>query len=284
MRITTLTIGQKTTRRTLATVIAATAVLSAAGPLAGTAAAANVVPGANNSGKVVVSDSTALQVTVHAADAAATAITGSVTNTSSDTFTCSGIGAADPNAGGPSAGDIAPADVVLKSQTYYKNNLYRELPSLPLNISGLPLIGNWKLGDLGLGSVASIFQEFGGLAGQANKARSEISEGYSQARVAGHAGQIPTFTLAPEETQEFSVALPQPTSGARTDFDAAAFIMCTKDDTKQPHLFVGYEEGTTAPTVQTHGTLGSAGSSGQGSPAGAGGSSGMNAFGSLGRL
>lgn len=79
--------------------------------------------------------------------------------------------------------------------------------------------------------------------------RKHIGEEYSKARVAGHVGSIKKFTIPAGEVVLFNAALPAPASGARTDFDAAAFLMCTTTDTQQPHAFAGYEDGTTAPQL-----------------------------------
>ena len=54
---------------------------------------------------------------------------------------------------------------------------------------------------------------------------------------------------------DVKAALPAPSSGARTDFDAAAFIMCTKDGNNEgAYVFAGYEEGTAKPSRSAQGS------------------------------
>ncbi|AZA10985.1 hypothetical protein [Corynebacterium gerontici] len=207
-----------------------------------TAQAANVVPGAETTAEVVITDSDALKVEVNAADAAATSITGKVTNTSDREFVCAGAKGKDDT-----AGDVAPADLVAKSVAYYQSNLYRVAPELPVKSPSLPLIGAINLGTIDLGSSQGALQGSGPLLGQANGIRKYIGEEYSKARLAGHAGLIKKFTIPAGEEVLFDAPLPAPTQGARTDFNAAAFLMCTPTDTQQPHVFAGFEEGATGP-------------------------------------
>ena len=227
----------------------AIALTTATGMTTGVASAANVVPGADGAAKVVVTGSHEMTVTIPAADAGAIAITGTVKNNSDVAFTCAGVS-------GKSAygGDVAPANLVAKAEQYYRTNLYRELPSVPVKSPRLPLIGPITLGEIDLGSAESIFQGLGGLAGKANKTRGEIADAYSKARVAGHAGQVEKFEVKAGESHEFTAQLPAPTSGARTDFDAAAFFMCTKQGAQQPYVFTGFEAGTTPPAAPLAGS------------------------------
>lgn len=205
--------------------------------------AANVVPGADSNGVVVFTDKQDLSVKVNTADATATTITGSVTNHTDSAFTCAGVQGKDA-----SAGDVTTSDLVAKSVEYYRNNLHHIAPEVDVKTPSLPLIGALNLGTLNLGSSAGLLQGLGGLLGKANKDRNEISGAYSAARVAGHAGQIAKFTVAPQSTVDIKAALPVPSSGPRTDFDAAAFIVCTKDGSDEgAYVFAGYEEGTTKP-------------------------------------
>lgn len=235
----------------------AIALTAATGMTTGVATAANVVPGADGAAKVVATGTEDMTVTIPATGAGATAISGTVKNNTDVAFICAGVSGTDAF-----GGDVAPADVVAKSEQYYRTNLYRELPTVPVQSPSLPLIGRISLGELDLGSAESIFQGLGGLAGKANKTRSEIADAYSKARVAGHAGQVAKFEVKAGESQEFTAELPAPTSGARTDFDAAAFFMCTKETTKQPHVFTGFEEGTTPPSIPSSAPLSGSGALG----------------------
>ncbi|GGG78967.1 hypothetical protein [Corynebacterium pelargi] len=219
----------------------AIAVALSFGALALPAHAANVVPGAETTADVVVTDSTALEVKVHPADAAATAIRGEVRNTSEQTFVCAG-----PKGNDGTAGDVAPAELVAKSAAYYQAHLYRVAPELPVKSPKLPIFGQLNLGTLDLGSSQGALQGSGPLLGQANGIRNTIAKEYSAARMAGHVGLIKKFTIPAGETVEFEAALPAPAKGARTDFQAAAFLMCTPSESKQPHVFTGYEEGSPA--------------------------------------
>lgn len=214
------------------------------------ASAANVVPGADTTGVVVFTDKQDLSVKVNAADATATAITGTVTNHTDSAFTCAGVQGKDT-----SAGDVTTSDLVAKSVEYYRNNLHYVAPNVDVKTPSLPLIGQLNLGTLNLGSSAGLLQGLGSLLGKANKDRNDISGEYSAARVAGHAGQIAKFTVAPQSTVDVKAALPAPSSGARTDFDAAAFIMCTKDGNNEgAYVFAGYEEGTVKPSRSAQGS------------------------------
>lgn len=118
------------TRSTIAVTAAMTLTLTGST----NAQAANVVPGAETTAQVVITDSDALTVEVDAADAAATSITGKVTNTSDRAFLCAGASGNDG-----SAGDVAPADLVAKSIAYYQAHLYRVAPELPVQSPTLPL-------------------------------------------------------------------------------------------------------------------------------------------------
>lgn len=201
----------------------------------------NVVPGADQSSVVVHTDTKLLTVTVDAADAAATEISGKVTNTSDKKFTCAG-----PRGSGKVAGDVTTSKLVAESEDYYRKNTFRELPKVPIQIGGIPIIGNIPLGQLDLGMFGPLLQGLGGLLGDPNAQRNQIAKDYSTERVKGHAGLINAFTVEPGATHEFSVYLNNPSSGPRTDFDAAAFIMCT-DESNAAYAFTGYEEGTRTP-------------------------------------
>ena len=202
----------------------------------------NVVPGADQNSTVVHTGFNHLSITVDAANAAATHITGKVKNNSDQSFTCAG-----PRGNSNISGDVTTAKLVKQSEDYYRNNTFRELPKVPLNIGGIPLLGNIRIGELDLGSLGPLIQGFGGVLGDPNEQRKKIAEQYSTARVKGHAGLIERFTIAPGATRDFSVYLNNPSSGPRTDFDAAAFIICT-DSTNAAYAFTGYEEGTNQPT------------------------------------
>lgn len=202
----------------------------------------NVVPGADQTSIVVHTDTNLMTVTVNPADATETEIKGTVKNNSDNkTFTCSG-----PRGSGATAGDVTTAKLVAQSEDYYRKNTFRELPKVPIQFGNIPIVGPIKLGELDLGSLGPLLQGLGGLLGDPNADRNKIAKDYSNARVKGHAGLINKFTVKPGESADFSAYLNNPSSGPRTDFDAAAFIMCT-DETNAAYAFTGYEDGTRKP-------------------------------------
>nr|WP_120490930.1 hypothetical protein [Corynebacterium lactis] len=239
-------------RRTLvpAAVLAASASLL----LATDAGAANVVPGADSDSLVVITDSGLLKVEVDAADAGTTAITGQITNTSGLDFTCAG-----PKGSDSTAGDISTASVISKSENYYRTNVFRVLPNLPVKTPRIPVIGQIEIGNANLDSLSPLLQGAGNVLGQSNGDRKKIADEYSKTRVDGHAGLIPKLTVNKGETVKFNVPLSPPSSGARTDFDAAAFLMCTQPGTTQPYVFTGYENGTRPPARPGSSSIGSPG-------------------------
>lgn len=258
-----------TTPRTAALATAAAAALLAATGTA-VAHADNVVPGADTSGRVVIVDSGALTVTVAPAGAAATEITGTVANTGTTPFTCAGPSAADPT-----AGDVSDAGTVAAAMEYYRTQLYRQAPQLPLEFdTGIPFVGTIKLGTLDFGSAGGSLDQAGSLTGPAAGARKDIATSHAAARQAGHTGLVPALaTVAPGQTVPFTAPLGLPSSGARTDFDAAVFLLCTEpSDTAAPgqaYAFAGYEKGAPAPSAPAAGGgslgTGSLGSTGAGS-------------------
>lgn len=210
----------------------------------------NVVPGADQSSIVVHTDTKLLTVTVNAADAGATEISGKVTNNSAKKFICAG-----PRGTDKVAGDVTTSKLVAASEDYYRKNTFRELPKVPIQLGGIPLIGNIALGQLDLGMFGPLLQGLGGTLGDPNAQRNQIAQDYSAERVKGHAGLINAFTIEPGATHDFSAYLNNPSSGPRTDFDAAAFIMCT-DESKAAYAFTGYEEGTRTPGSASFGSPG----------------------------
>lgn len=204
------------------------ALLSAAGLVAGSGVAAaqfqpNALPGTDDSRVQITVGTDLATVTVDAADADATEVTGTFTNTSEATLAC-----ANPSGPGD-AGTVTEADLVDRSLAYLESNTLPPAPPLPgLNTGSLDvMLGSGSLGSLGLGDPAAI--ELDG-----------IQQAQEDERVAGHYGTAAVTTVESGATVDWSATLTVP-SGDRTDFNAAALFTCQQEG--QWYAFAGYEDG-----------------------------------------
>lgn len=239
---------RSTPRRTLV------ALLGAAGLAAGSGVAAAQIspmalPGTDDSTiQVAVGHDDLATVTVDAAEADATEITGTFTNNSEGPLSCSAPGGASSD-----AGTVTEADLVDRSLAYLTGNLV--VGGGGLGVPGLNpgsvdvMLGTGSLGSLGLGDEAAVELD-------------AIQQAQDRERLKGHYGTIGSFTVAAGASEDWSATLSVPT-GDRTDFDAAALITCS-DDSDQWYAFAGYEETDDETDDETTGSL-SGGSLGGGS-------------------
>lgn len=223
---------------TIRRALAATTVLAAGVALAPATAQAQL-PGADLTGRVVITDSTAVQVSVFA-HSTADSISGSIRNTTGQSFRCAVPGLA----GAEHAAMVTEAQIVADSVEYYARNIYQE--------SGFeaPMIGVLGTGSLynmlPSGSAANALGASTGLMMQIRTAQ-------DAARLAGHTG-IPrvggnhAFTLGPNQSATWTASLDYPNTPTRTDFDAGALFFCTANN--QSYVFAGYEAGS-APVQDT---------------------------------
>lgn len=217
----------------------AAATVFATGAVLAPAAAHAQLPGADLTGRVVITDSTAVQVSVFAHTTADT-ISGSIRNTTGQTFRCAVPGLADAE----HPAQVTEAQIVADSVEYYARNIYQE--------SGFeaPMVG-----VLGTGSLYNMLPS-GSAAnslGASTGMMMQIRTAQDAARLAGHTG-IPrvggnhAFNLGPNQSVTWTAALDHPNTATRTDFDAGALFFCTSNN--QSYVFAGYEAGS-APVKDT---------------------------------
>ncbi|MBB1032110.1 hypothetical protein G6027_14730 [Dietzia sp. SLG310A2-38A2] len=205
------------------------------------AAAHAQVPGAIDTGTVVITDSNRLVVSVDAAQATATNVTGRIQNTTGTGFRC-----ATPGVQGLEyPGQVTEAEIVARSMRYYANNIFQPIGGVGLDITGI------ELDPIPIGSLLDILP-----TGSVNKAlgatRSDLMDirsAQEAARVAGHTGDPRVggnvaFTVGANASVTWSAQLGAPASGQRTDFQAAALFFCTETTgARRAHVFAGYEGG-----------------------------------------
>ena len=219
--------------------IRAAALSAAAGVIVGAAGTAVAqVPGADPSGLAVITDSTAVTVTVDAATADATQVTGKLTNTTGNAFSCYTPGVSNkqyPNA-------LTEAAVVRKAMDYYRANLYYPIGGIQAPVGDPVPIGS--LYDfLPSGSL-------GTMLGAGPSAMLEIRAMQELARINGHtgdpkAGAATTITVPANGSVNWTAALGIPASNVRTDFEAAGLFFCQDTVTKKNYVFAGYEQAAT---------------------------------------
>ena len=229
-------------RRTLVSLTALTVGLASPG------VADAQIPGALETGNVVITDSTALVVRVTPAGASATQVTGSIQNTTGNGFRCATPGVR----GNEYPGQVTEAAIVARSMTYYSKNIFTPIGGVELDVDG-PI----EIDPLAFGSLLDFFP-----TGSFNKAtgntRSEYMSIYSaqtDARVKGHTGDPRVggnvaVDVGANSTVNWTAALGTPASGIRTDFDAGAMFYCrnTTGSPSRHYVFAGYETGS-APTL-----------------------------------
>lgn len=208
------------------------AILASVGLVAGSGVAAaqmqpQALPGTDDSTiQIAVGHNDLAEVQVDEVGDESTEVTGTFTNNSDGTLTCSAPGATPPG----DAGTVTYADLVDRSQAYLTGNLV--VGGGGLAIPGLNpgsvdvMLGTGSLGSLGLGDPAAVELD-------------AIQQAQDQARLAGHYGTVAAFDVEAGEDHEWTATLSVP-SGDRTDFDAAALFTCVQDE--QWYAFAGYEE------------------------------------------
>lgn len=215
------------TRRTASTLAASALALTIAVPTA-----AAQLPGADLTGRVVVTDSTALTVTVDQHGTTPT-ISGTIDNTSNLEFHCGVPGLADEEF----PGQVTEAQIVKDSMEFYAKNIYTE-PGFEAPLVGV--LGTGSLYNLlPSGSAANALGTSAGLMKQ-------IRDAQFSARLAGHTGDPlvngeTTFNVGPNTSVRWTATLSSPNTPSRTDFAAAAMFFCTANN--QSYVFAGYEGG-----------------------------------------
>lgn len=207
---------------------AAAATLIACGAVTpGGAAAQNVIPGDLNPGKVVVTWLPG--VTVNVTQPSLERVEVAVTNTSGIGLRCSG-----PNDNSRDGITVTTGPVAQAAMQYYANFEHKPDPadSFGSGAYGAQIEWNAILSFLPTGSVAPMF-------GPAYAARDWISRQHDAARAKGHTGTSTSFGVGAGGTTKVDVPLSPPSHGPRTEFDAAAFFVCTSG--ANTYAFAGYE-------------------------------------------
>lgn len=201
------------------------------------------IPGALDTGNVVITNSNLLVVDVNPASASATQITGTIRNTTGNTFRCAVPGIR----GNEYPGQVSEAEIIERSMTYYSRNIFQPIGGVELDVDG-PI----DLDPLDFGSMMDFFPT-GSMIEPLGNTRSEymnIRAAHGEARVKGHTGEPRVggghvFNVGGGTTANWTAALGAPASGIRTDFDAGAMFYC-RNTTGSPQLhyvFAGYEPG-----------------------------------------
>ena len=209
-------------RHTIAALLSAAGLVAGSG-IAGAQIAPMALPGTDDSTVQMAVGSGIATVEVDAADEDATAVTGTFTNDSAGPLTCSTPGAF----GASDGGTVTDEALVDRSLAYLAGNILPSTGGLVDTSSLAAQLGSGSLGSLGLGDPAAVELD-------------AIQQAQDQARLAGHYGTAPGFTVAADATHDWTATLVVPTAD-RTDFDAGALFTCT-DENGQWYAFAGYEE------------------------------------------
>ncbi len=201
------------------------------------------IPGAIDTGTVVITNSDRLVVTVNPASATATQITGTIRNTTGNTFRCAVPGVR----GNEYPGQVTEAKIVERSMTYYSRNIFQPIGGVELDVDG-PI----NLDPLNFGSMLDYFPT-GSMIEPLGNTRAEymnIQAAQDDARIKGHTGDprvggATVFNVGANATVSWSAQLGAPATGIRTDFDAAAMFYCrnTNGSPQRDYVFAGYEPG-----------------------------------------
>jgi len=209
------------------------------------------LPGDDGSGKVVITDSDKVTVTVDSVDLATGNVTGTLTNTSGNAMNCRVPGANGENFNNV----VTEASLVGLAFDYYRHNI--AVPPGDLQNS----TGNATV-TIPLGSLFDYTGSFGQIISDTTDMRAMTD----QARIAGHFGTIaPMTNVAPGATTAWTSRLSTPTSGVRSEFDAAALFYCTDRVTNKDYVFAADENGEIPGVPEGAGGAGSLASSGSGS-------------------
>lgn len=227
----------------LAAVAAATGLV-----LSGGAAAQAALPGTGGANTVVNVDNKDVTVTVGTPDVKAGTVEVTLTNTSAtDSYTCNVS---------KEANTVTEAALVDAAMTYYKTNVY------PGAGGGLVDTGSLT-SKLGTSSLAPL------LGGVVDVPLAQLQAGQKAAQLAGHYGEFANKKLGKSgeatATVKSTVNLTVPAVGDRTEFQAGAVALCTKDNsnTNNTYAFSGKSEAPKGSDNNTAGgslSLGSLGS------------------------
>ena len=199
------------------------------------------IPGADDSGTVVITDSTALTVTVNPAGATAATITGRISNATGNRFDCHTPGVN----GAKYPGQVTEAGIVADAMRYYSATIFSPIGGMLLPVTGVTLdpVPTGSLGDFLPTGSATVF------LGKSLGGAQSLRAAQESARIAGHTGDpavngATDFSVPARGAVNFAAALGYPASGTRTDFDAAAMFFCTDAATGKAYVFAGYELGS----------------------------------------
>ena len=227
----------------LASVAAASGLL-----LGGTAVAhadflPTALPGTGGPSTVIKTDNTDVKVTVGKVNAEAGTVDVSLTNSSANAYTCNVS---------KEANTVTEAALVDQAMAYYAGNVYPGAGGGLVDTGSLTSkIGTSSLAPL-LGDVVDV-------------PMAQLQKAQKAAQLAGHYGEFSGSTVkvgaagAAGDTYKSTVTLTAPASGPRSDFQAGALVLCTRDDKTTPnntYAFAGKGEapaGTTGTTPAAEG-------------------------------
>jgi len=200
------------------------------------------IPGADNDGVVVITDSDLVQVAVNPKAPNAVQVTGSITNTGARPLRC-GVPSAD-SAAADGPGQVTEAEVVTRSMDFYRTHVFEPGGFV------VPMGG----GVVTAGSLYNVLPTTGSLTGSllgdSGAEMVQIREMQKNARVAGHTGDpvvgtAAAFTLNAGQTSNWTANLAAPATGDRGDWQAAAMFFCRHTTAPvENFVFAGYEPTT----------------------------------------
>ncbi len=213
---------------------AGVAALAASGLVAGAGLAAAQIPGGNAGGNVVKTDSDALLVGVHDTEPNAAQVTGTIQNTTGNTFRCA-VPAGD---GVEYPGQATTAQVVMLATEYYAQNIYSGADGFDIPMAGE--IATGSLDDVLPGGGSS------GMFGSAGEADVNVTTAQQQARVAGRVGDplvggAALFNVGAGQTVNWTAQMTESSTGDRGEWQAAAMFYCIDQVTDAHYVFAGYE-------------------------------------------
>lgn len=222
---------KKVTRIPIATAITVALVVATGSNLA---SAQNVIPGDNSPARTVVVDPSKGTVNVNPASANSTSVTFTFQNRTGSPVRCQD----ETNTYGP---EVTEPEVAQKVMAYYRNFGVLDKPQIPISIAGSVNI-NIDLSPVLLllpgGSLSPIF-------GDNYSALADIKTSHENAAQRGHVGRLTPFNLANNATTPtYSIPVPAPSAGPRTDWNASIVVTCkTTSGPEQWYAFAGFENG-----------------------------------------
>lgn len=219
------------TRRILRGGVAA---IAATGLVAGAGLAGAQIPGGNTGGNVVKTDSDALLVGVHDVEPNAAQVTGTIQNTTGNTFRCA-VPAGD---GVEYPGQVTTAQVVTLAMEYYAQNIYSGADGFDIPMAGEVQTGS--LDDILPGGGSS------NLFGSSGEDDVNVTTAQQEARVAGRVGDprvgnSALFNVAAGQIVDWTAQLTVSSTGDRGEWQAAAMFYCIDQVTDAHYVFAGYE-------------------------------------------